>query len=215
MNVKDLLKPFPKDKISWRAQTVTKDGKKALALAYIDARDVMERLDDVCGPENWQSNHFDCGNGRLGCTISIKIGDQWISKSDGAGDTQVEAEKGAFSGAFKRAAVSWGIGRYLYDFNNIWCPCETYDSNGKKKFSKFTDSPWNYVGKNNMPEEKDDPITRDQVKAVSELFAKAKADADKFHTHFGTNGDIRNLKQSQYEVAVKMLNVKIGEKNEV
>ena len=66
-----------------------------------------------------------------------------------------------------------------------------------------------------MPEEKDDPITRDQVKAVSELFAKAKADADKFHTHFGTNGDIRNLKQSQYEVAVKMLNVKIGEKNEV
>jgi hypothetical protein len=43
-----LAAEFPRDVVSWRAQTVSKNGDKALALAYIDARDVMRRLDDVC-----------------------------------------------------------------------------------------------------------------------------------------------------------------------
>lgn len=140
-----LAAPFPAEAISWRAQTVSKDGSKALALAYIDSRDVQHRLDEVCGPDRWQSEHFDCGQGRLGCKIGILTESGWVWKSDGAGATDVEAEKGAFSDALKRAAVSWGIGRYLYDLGNTWVPCESADYNGKKKFSKFTDNPWKYV----------------------------------------------------------------------
>lgn len=146
--LKDLYRPFPADVVHWRAQTVTKargEGYAALALAYIDARDVMDLLDSVCTPPNWQSEHFDAGNGKLGCRIGILIDDQWVWKSDGAGDTDVEAEKGAFSGALKRAGVSWGIGRYLYDLGNVWVPCEATDSQGKPKFKKFTDDPWNHV----------------------------------------------------------------------
>ena len=51
-----LASPFPKEDVHWRAQTVTRDGSKALALAYLDARDVMVRLDEVCGADGWQSD---------------------------------------------------------------------------------------------------------------------------------------------------------------
>jgi hypothetical protein len=36
----------------------------------------------------------------------------------------MEAEKGAISDAFKRAAVMWGIGRYLYDLDSPWVQIE-------------------------------------------------------------------------------------------
>lgn len=52
-----LAAEFPHAAVSWRAQTLTKAGDKALALAYIDARDVMERLDAVCGPADWQCDY--------------------------------------------------------------------------------------------------------------------------------------------------------------
>src|SRR3546814_7172992 len=78
------------------------------------------------------------GKGRLICTISILCGDQWISKSDGAGDTAVEGEKGAISDAFKRCAVKWGVGRYLYDIDAVWAECVTYESNGRKHFKEWT-----------------------------------------------------------------------------
>ena len=154
---------FPRESIRWRAQAVANG--KALALAYIDARDVMERLDAVCGPSGWQSEHYDCGSGRMACKIGIYINHavdvaaqgrelpeplrnygQWIWKSDGAGATKIEGDKGAFSDAFKRSAVMWGVGRYLYDLGATWVPCDTYvGKDGKDKFKKFTADPWNYV----------------------------------------------------------------------
>ena len=55
--------------------------------------------------------------------ISIKIKDEWITKWDGAHCTEVEAIKGGISGAWKRAAVPWGIGRYLYSLEKQWAEC--------------------------------------------------------------------------------------------
>ena len=121
----ELSAPFPAGAIHWRAQTVTKDGTKALALAYIDARDVMDRLDAVAGPANWRDSYVETPKGRTICTLEIRIDGEWIAKSDGAGDTDVEGEKGSISDALKRAAVKWGIGRYLYALGNVWAPCES------------------------------------------------------------------------------------------
>lgn len=147
---------FPRDKIHWRAQSLTKDGNKAMALAYLDARDVMDRLDSVCGPDGWQTEHYDCG-GKMGCKIGIRSPDvhihpetnevtyQWIWKSDGAGETQVEADKGAFSGALKRAAVMWGIGRYLYNMPTIWVPCDSYKKGDKFYWKGWNVNPWDLV----------------------------------------------------------------------
>lgn len=146
MTIFDQLKAeFPREAISWRAQTVTKDGTKAMALAYIDARDVMQRLDDVVGPDGWQCR-YPHANGKTVCEIGIRVRDEWIWKADGAGDTDIEAEKGALSDAFKRAAVRWGIGRYLYDLASPWVPCESYKRNdGKFAWSKWTEDPWRFV----------------------------------------------------------------------
>ena len=44
-----LKEPFDPRIVSWRVGSTSKDKTKAMALAYIDARDVMKRLDDVMG----------------------------------------------------------------------------------------------------------------------------------------------------------------------
>jgi hypothetical protein len=121
---KQLAEPFDPALVSWRIGPTTKDKTKGMALAYIDARDVMRRLDQVCGPSNWQNDYPWSDGKRVVCRIGIRTGDEWIWKTDGAGDTDTEGEKGALSDAFKRAAVHWGIGRYLYDVDAVWVAIE-------------------------------------------------------------------------------------------
>jgi hypothetical protein len=131
-----LRAPFPPDRISWRVGATNKDKTKGMALAYIDSRDVQDRLDQVCGPAGWQCR-YPHANTKTVCEIGIKVGDEWIWKADGAGDSDVEAEKGALSDAFKRAAVKWGIGRYLYDVQSPWIEIEAYGKSYKIKDSEY------------------------------------------------------------------------------
>ena len=105
--LKQLKDPFEPKLVKFR-----KGGGSGL-LAYIDARDVMKRLDDVMGVENWQTKEHRVDGGFV-CELSLRIGDEWITKTGAANDTKVEALKGGSSSALKRAAVNWGIGRYLY-----------------------------------------------------------------------------------------------------
>lgn len=85
--IKELHAPFAAHQVSWRAQMVkparTQGEYGALALAYIDSRDVQDRFDTVLGPENWSCEHYDA-NGKMACKIGIKINDEWVYKSDGA-----------------------------------------------------------------------------------------------------------------------------------
>lgn len=132
-----LLKaPFPADSLSWRIGNKSNWDKvnkkpydankpvKAQMLVYIDARDVQDRLDEVCG-YNWNNNLKEVA-GRMVCEITIG----GITKSDGAGDTDFEGEKGGISDAFKRSAVMWGVGRYLYNAKNFntWIKYEEGDT---------------------------------------------------------------------------------------
>ena len=82
----------------------------------------MQRLDDVVGPAFWQCRYPFPGCCDIGIYLvqAEPFSGQWIWKSNGAGETDVEGEKGQYSDAFKRAAVLWGIGRYLYDLPNVW-----------------------------------------------------------------------------------------------
>lgn len=123
MELAALHYPFLAAEIEWRVGSTNADKTSGLALAYLTARHVMDRLDDVCGSENWQ-DRYEFHGARTICYLSIRINDEWVTKADGAGDSDVEAEKGAISDALKRAAVKWGIGRYLYDLGNIWVDVE-------------------------------------------------------------------------------------------
>jgi hypothetical protein len=122
MNSQELMtalkRPFEEKQISWRVGSTNQDKSSGLALAYIDARDVMHRLDNLF-PMEWQDRYHTNGN-KTFCEIGLFIEGQWLWRSDGAGDTDVEAEKGAISDAFKRAAVKWGIGQYLYALPQQW-----------------------------------------------------------------------------------------------
>ena len=123
-----LASPFDPSEVDWRVGSVTKKdtpNPEGMALAYIDARTVMDRLDTVCGPAGWQNRYVMEGSKTV-CEIGIKCGEEWVWKADGAGDSDVEAEKGALSDAFKRAAVRWGVGRYLYNLKSPWVPVKPF-----------------------------------------------------------------------------------------
>ena len=131
----ELSRPFAAEEIDWRIGSVNKEKTKGMALAYMDARAVMDRLDGVCGPDGWQCNYSVHGALAV-CNIGVRMPDgSWIWKADGAGATDVEGEKGMLSDALKRAAVRWGIGRYLYEMKSPWVTLENgrYISDSERK----------------------------------------------------------------------------------
>ncbi len=115
-----LAEPFAPEDIEWRISRSGRNtnGVFALVLAYITARAIQKRLDDVCGPANWRNEEpitIDIhGKTAMVGGISIRINGEWITKWDVAEPTNIEPAKGGFSGAMKRAGAQWGIGRYLY-----------------------------------------------------------------------------------------------------
>lgn len=116
MNIKDLSKRFKAHEIEWRVgrSGMGGNGVWASVLAYVDARAVMNRLDEVCGPQNWQDTYRHEEHGVM-CGIGIKVGDEWVWKWDGSPETDIEGFKGGISKALVRCSSKWGIGRYLYD----------------------------------------------------------------------------------------------------
>ncbi len=84
-------------------------------VAYVDARQVQDKLDDVVGPQNWRTR-YEVLDGQLFCHLGIWDEDkrEWVEKSDTGTESMAEKEKGQVSDAFKRAAVQWGVGRFLY-----------------------------------------------------------------------------------------------------
>jgi len=114
----ELKKNIP---FKWRIQTIT--DHNALCVAYVDARDVQNILDDVVGPENWQSE-FLLIDDKLFCRLGIyvdyeddKICPNWVWKCDTGTESNTEKEKGQVSDSMKRAAVNFGVGRFLYDMS--------------------------------------------------------------------------------------------------
>lgn len=117
MDLEKLDEPFAADDIEWRVQQcgISGQGKPwAMVLAYVTNRAIMKRLDEVCGKAGWRNEFHPAPDSGVMCGISLKVDGEWITKWDAAENTQVEAVKGGMSGAMKRAAVQWGIGRYLY-----------------------------------------------------------------------------------------------------
>jgi len=168
INLKKLTEPFPLDDIEWRVSRSGQSPHKGIfctALAYITARAIQKRLDDVCGPEGWRveepriicingkdafavgisirigdewiTKWDDSGVGRTGPRRQIRIGGEWITKWDVADPTKIEPAKGGFSGAMKRAGAQWGIGRYLYYLDETFAEVSDSQPSGSRK--------WNYA----------------------------------------------------------------------
>lgn len=106
-----LAAPFDSSEIKNRSQS----GRQ---LHYITARTVMNRLDAVLGPENWW-DHYVPGEKSVLCELTIRLPDGvTLTKSDAGGYAGMadsgDDDKSGYSDAFKRAAVKFGVARYLY-----------------------------------------------------------------------------------------------------
>lgn len=110
IDLNKLNEPMP---YKWRVQN--KMGSQVLCVAYVDSRLVQDRLDEVVGKDNWQDD-FKLINSNMYAGIGIREPgtNDWVWKWDCGTESNTEKEKGQASDAFKRAAVKWGIGRFLY-----------------------------------------------------------------------------------------------------
>lgn len=168
-----LQKPFTPDEIEWRVGSTNQDKSKGLALAYVTNRAIQQRLDDVFGIFGWKNEFKEWKGTSQICGISVRFGDEWITKWDGADDSNMEATKGGLSDAMKRAAYQWGIGRYLYKLPQVWCEIK---QSGKSYVLK--DIPilpswalpegYQYKSKPKAPNEPDTKKAPDNVKPIKE-----------------------------------------------
>lgn len=203
-DLRKLAEPFPPEDIEWRVSR-SGMGKKGIychVLAYITARAIQQRLDEVCGPENWrneqpqviqlQSNVVAMSGG-----ISIRVGDEWITKWDVAEPTNIEPAKGGFSGAMKRAGAQWGIGRYLYYLDEAFAEVSEDGGKGWVYATLKTDEGkriyyWKppMLPSWAMPKEPEHEITEDELNGLKYAW-KEKFGADEKRPAFLREGFVR------------------------
>ncbi|WP_409967659.1 Rad52/Rad22 family DNA repair protein [Bengtsoniella intestinalis] len=124
-----LAKPFAPEDLEWRVQGTNKEKTGGFAVPYITNRAIQNRLDEVVGPENWKNEFTPWHNSKDKssqlCGLSIRYEQHgWITKWDGAENSDIEPVKGGLSDSMKRAAVQWGIGRTLYSMDTVWVSVE-------------------------------------------------------------------------------------------
>jgi len=125
--VEALAKEFDPAEVDVKVQALAKDRTRGQVVAYIDARTVLDRLDEVVGPGHWQDSYEiiadrQDGERRL-VEVRCRLTIMGITKEDvGEGDSA----KAAFSDALKRAAVKFGVGRYLYRLPKVWADLDQY-----------------------------------------------------------------------------------------
>lgn len=133
-----LAQPFAIEDLEWRLQRTIEESMAGLAVPYVTNRAIQGRLDEVMGIENWRNEYLswhgaDQRNSQL-CGISLYFeGKGWVTKWDGAENSDIEPVKGGLSDSMKRAAVQWGIGRILYNMEPVWVDIE---KKGKSFFIK-------------------------------------------------------------------------------
>lgn len=135
--LQQLLAPFPLDEIEFLPKTKSKDGTKAMALCYIDARAVMRRLDEVVGPGGWSWDWeilSEVPGKSKGSGLRIKgrltvlgvtkceMGEYWVARDN----DDMEQGKAAVSDALKRCGVHFGVGRFLYFLDSFWQPIDQW-----------------------------------------------------------------------------------------
>ena len=149
----------------WRVHSPMKG--KLLVVAYIEAVQVEDLLDEVVGHDNWQTNYREI-KGNLYCDISIRFVDadgrsHWVTKSNCATESKVEQEKGEASDAFKRAARCWGVGRFLYYMEMFKIPSK---DNRYPSEAKFGESVTDLVNRKYEPKIPDGFPIHESYKAV-------------------------------------------------
>lgn len=129
-----LRSPFAEKQVNWRMGRTKPEKNIVQALPDYRAQVAQARLDEVLGEHQWSHGFTEVIVGSqiiaVRCKLSLFIEGQWVAKEDIAplpvstpdsGLTADELLKGAYANALKRAAVHWGVGRYLQGYS-AWIP---------------------------------------------------------------------------------------------
>jgi hypothetical protein len=106
--------------VKWLPKDTKSNAGKIMCVPFVDRELVINRLNDVMGVDGWQFEVKREADGTKTGTLSLLIGNDWISRSDTGTPSKNEGEKGSTSDALKRAATHFGIGVYLYSIGNKW-----------------------------------------------------------------------------------------------
>ena len=132
-----LAAPFDPSEIKWRVTHTTQDGSRGAVIAFADPRAYTDRLNQIFTPTGWTRTYdvstvsavsrmkrdklIQTGKVLVTCTLTIHglgchtgSGEDWADEQNAM--TKSEAQ------AFKRAASCFGLGRYLYNFTEMWVP---------------------------------------------------------------------------------------------
>lgn len=191
MNLSDLCAPFPQEDVEWRVSRAGVGGKGIYCrvLCYITNRAVQQRLDQVCGPENWRVEEPRLleinGKTAFAVGISIRIGEEWVTKWDVAEPTNIEPAKGGFSGAMKRAGAQWGIGRYLYHLDEAFAEVAEQDPGVRGwHYAKLPKDGGAYYWKEPtlpgwaLPKEKEAEVSQDDLNKLKKAWKDKFSPAD-------------------------------------
>ncbi len=125
-----LAAAFPPEEVDFKVQSFSKDRKRGLAVPYVDARTVQSRLDEAVRAgllRDWEPS-FRILEARppegekeayyaVECVLTLRGQEGEYRRADvGEGDSL----KAAYSDALKRAAVHFGVARYLYGTAKEW-----------------------------------------------------------------------------------------------
>src|SRR5262245_39665187 len=93
-----LAAPFDPADVKFKPATVS--GNRCLAIAYVGARTVMDRLDDVLTPAGWQDEYQTLADGSVLCKLSCRLGENWVVKCDVGGQSEQPDEGDRMKAAF-------------------------------------------------------------------------------------------------------------------
>jgi hypothetical protein len=100
-----LAAPFDPREVRFKPAVVS--GNRAMALAYVDARVIQDRLDEVLGVTGWQDEYECLPEGSVVCRLRLRLGEEWITKMDVGGQSEQPDE-----GDRRKAAFSDGAPRH-------------------------------------------------------------------------------------------------------
>ena len=210
-----LKRPFTADEIEWRVQqSGDKNGKIwAMVLAYVTNRAIMDRLDEVFGIAGWKNEFVPTPSmDGVMCGISADFKGEWVTKYDGAANTEIESVKGGLSSSMKRTAVQFGIGRYLYKIESNFANVQENRVTGSKSAKTKSNVLFHWLPPELPPFAL--PIMEAQQKEIKKIAKETETDlleVLKFYNY----QELSNVTQEKATEMLLMLKKKQSKQNEI
>ena len=136
-----LEEPFASKDVKWLVAATSRDGRKGRVTPYADPRAYTDRLNEVVTPSGWTREYtvhtvspitrmkkdkvIQSGKVLVTCVVTIP----GIGTHSGSGEEWADDENAMTSAeaqAFKRACSCFGLGRYFYNFAEMWVEVNDY-----------------------------------------------------------------------------------------